>query len=414
MMRANSVAFVILLLTQVAEGEGVTVDIAEWSAVGTGVTESGWAVNGVGRYVDGGAQFNSRNDYAISPVFSPVITQLVMQVKSSSPGVTSIMTITPLMSGVGASAYKVSATDSPKYVRQVFAWPCEAGVRQIRFQNKGTFNATWGIASLEIHLGGVAPPTCLRTSAAHRDAISVGWDGDPGAAGHEVVVGRVERTPPRFEEISAWDFTSLTNASGNTRNLAALNPPASLANVEGEGLCLAAHSGGHLQIGKSEVAGVLSLPVPTGADELTCLLSAWKYEKDSGSEMPLSVVAADGETNALPSLALSAAAREFQIDVPNDAVRLLLRSTASRRVRVAHVALVADYEPAMVSTNWCKRFLTTRDHRAVGGLAPGEWTWAVRSSSRAGEWSGWVESPQIFLDGAWPTYCPPGFILTVR
>lgn len=65
-------------------GEIVSVDVSEWVAVGTGVTPSGWTVNGVDSYADGSARFNLNEEFAQSPIFSGVITQVTMRVRSSS------------------------------------------------------------------------------------------------------------------------------------------------------------------------------------------------------------------------------------------------------------------------------------------------------------------------------------------
>ena len=87
------------VLTSVAFGEKIEVDVGAWVETKTGTTADGWKVEGVKGYADdGGAMFSSDSNYALSPVFENCVTQVVMRVKSSATNVVKILTVTPTIS----------------------------------------------------------------------------------------------------------------------------------------------------------------------------------------------------------------------------------------------------------------------------------------------------------------------------
>ena len=415
MTRAGSILAATLLLSLpplLCLGDVFVCDVSRWAEADG--ERDGWTLSGISAYADGGARFDSRNDFALSPPFAPVVTQVVMRVRSSSAPDRALV-LAPVLCGAGAEVLRAASTDgSARYVEQVFAWPCEAAVRQFRLSLDTTGRyANWGVASLVVFTGGIAPPADLSADPFRRDAFRARWSPDPNAVASEISVFRVERVPACFRQLSEWDFSSLTNATGETRNFRDLDPPSALDGVEGEFLCLQAHEGGHLQIGKSDVAGVLSLPVPQGECALTCLLSVWKHAKDEGAVVPVRWVGADCTTNDLTSLTLTAAPQEFPVAIPSTAARLLLCATTSRRVRVARAAFVADYVGTTTTTNLVRCLRTSKGERVVSGLAPGDWLWSVRSFDRDGTVSGRSVAPPVVLDAERPAYCPPGLAVSV-
>ena len=154
-----------------------------------------------------------------------------------------------------------------------------------------------------------------------------------------------ECKPESYKELSAWDFSSLTNTTGNTKNMEALPGREVADGITGENLCLQGHEGGFLQIGKSDLAGKMELPVPSGRRELVCRLTAWRHAKDKGSEVPVTYRTADGTVSTLTTLALSAEPQKFDFAVPETAVGVILQSTSSRRVKVSAVAFAMRVPP---------------------------------------------------------------------
>lgn len=152
-----------------------------------------------------------------------------------------------------------------------------------------------------------------------------------------------DETP--YAVVTAWDFSSLTNTTGNTKNLETLPGCEVAEGITGENLCLQGHEGGFLQIGKSDLAGRMDLPVPAERRELVCRLTVWRHAKDKGSEIPVSYRTEDGAVSALTTLALSAEPQVFDFAVPETAAGVIVQSTSTRRVKVRTAAFLTRVPP---------------------------------------------------------------------
>ena len=110
-------------------GEVISFNVSEWADVSTGVTSEGWEVSGLDRYADNGAtRFNTQDEYAISPEFKGVVTQVVMRVKSSNASMTRYLTLTPIDPSSSARQQKAAPSTSMSY--QTFVWALSEGVRR--------------------------------------------------------------------------------------------------------------------------------------------------------------------------------------------------------------------------------------------------------------------------------------------
>lgn len=405
------VAASFVLFGGLAFGEVVFVNAAEWWETGTGLTASGWEVNNLTKYAKfGGAKFYTKQDAAVSPVFAHSITQVVANIVSGQEETLRFMTVTPT---VGEGAAK-RASIALEYKPQTFVWSAAEGVRQIKFSNEGSGSAYWGVRDVTIWTDRIEAPTGLAEDPKWRDAFHAHWQAEPLGVSHEIEVCRVEWTPPQGEWLHSWNFSSLTNTSGNTRGFDALERPESLNDVTGENLCLQGHAGGHLQVGKSETAGVMVLPVDEGGVNRTGLLRLFKHTSDGGTEVSLAWVDASGQENAWATVAVTDVPREFRLDLPDGAAAIRIASTNSRRVRVESVSVVSDYAPGFATTNLVVRHRGVNCDRLVRSLSPGEWVWRARSFDAEGAdspWSGWRA---VTLRADDPARKVPGFRLLLR
>ena len=394
-------------------GEVITVDVAAWAEVGTGET-NGWTVGGIGSYVDGGAMFSSASDFARSPRFEDSVTQIVMSVKSSSLDVVKKLMITPVDPD-GIAGHEATPTDS-KYVSQVFSWSLADGVRQFCLQESSGASGKWGVASLSVYTDGIEPPTGLREEALYRDAFVAGWDAAPKAVRHEVRFASVTRVPPQFEMVDAWDFSSLTNATGNSKDLEALRRqfPEALVGVTGTNLGLQKYDGGHLQIGQDNVAGAMELQLDATVSSRICLIANWRHDKDSSSGCSAFCLGGDGSTNAVVSLTAGADPVTDMIALPDGTCTLRVESPKSRRVEISSVIVAVDYVPSSVTTNGFSAVGAKTAERMLRGLWPGEWVWAVRSFDAEGRGSQWSPFRTVVLDANRPHGPRRGFGLLVR
>ena len=395
-------------------GEVIEVDVGAWATVGTGET-NGWTVVGISSTQDGLTRLKEKDDYALSPEYGSYVTQVVMKVLCSSATTDRYLTISPTIPETGAARYIADRCE--KLTEQVFAWDSDDGVRQFRLQNDmGSGNTSWGIAALTVYTDQIAAPADLRSTSSHCDAFTASWTPDARAVLHEVGVSRVAVTPPRYDVVSEWNFTALTNDTRITRNLSWLQErfPRTLANVDGENLCLQAEDGGHLQIGMSKTAGTLELPLAEAAAVRKCLFTAWRHPSDGASGCAAFCLDENGQTNAEVKITAAADPVTDEFDIPSGSVRLRVESPKSRRIEVESVIVATNYIAGFVSTNFWETYQSPRAERIVKGLSPGEWVWAVRSFDAEGCESPWSPFCTVILDPLSPRYPLQGFLIQIR
>ena len=416
-----------LVVPVVAFGEVIKVDVAAWRRTETGMADGGWQVSGIKAYADGGARFSSASDYALSPQYDDIVTQIVMSVKSSSTNVLKVLTITPTIPE-GAASHKAVASKS-EYTSQTFSWPESEGVRQFRLQESPGEFGNWGIVSLEVCTCRIESPAASREGALFRDAFTALWVAPARAVRYQVRYASVTRVPAQFETVAAWDFSTVTNTSGNTRYLGWLKNvnPGKLDGLSGENVCMQGHESGHVQIGTKNRLGALLLPgpaVPEEADALTGMLCAWKHPEDTNKPtMPIRWVR-DGETNDLATVGLTGEKAEYRFAMPRGlaADGIVLSSTTNGiglnephgRVRVGSFAIVSGYVPGTVTTNAFSMVGATATGKPLKGLEPGEWLWSVRAFDAEGRDSPWTPFRTVVLDAQSPCRPHPGFSILIR
>lgn len=397
----------------VTVGEVIPVDVRVWADVGTGVT-NGWEVGGITRTADGLTRLKEVADFALSPEFDFNVTQVVMKVLCSSVSAVRYLTLTPLIPEMGARTH--TATPSKSLVEQTFAWDSSEKVRQFVLRNEGAYTASWGVASLVVYTDKIAAPTDLCGVSSNCDAFAASWMPDAKAVAHELELHRVTVVLPRYDEIAAWDFSSLTNTSGNTTGLDELKKefPEALDSMSGENLCLQKYDGGHLQVGMSEKAGALVLSLDEPVAARTCRVTAWKHPRDTGTGCQAFCLGRNGETNAAVSLTAAAEPVTDVFSIPDETVALRVESPKNRRIEVESVVVAANYIEGSVTTNFVNRWRTQRSERTVKLLSPGEWTWRVRSTSADGIVSAWSPFAGVVLLADDPPLSPPGMRIIFR
>ena len=400
-------------------GEVIEVDVGAWADVGTGMTEDGWEVSGIDRYSEkegGYTRLNTKDDYVLSPDFTNVVTQVVMRVKCSNVGTERFLTLTPTISQDGARCQV--AVPSESMMDETFTWTLSEDVRGFRLQNdtgKGT--VTWAIASLTVFCTPrIVPPTGLREDALYRDAFAAAWDPASKAVRYDVKYASVTRIQPSYETVVEWNFSSVTNTSGNAKDFEELRKefPNVLDGVTGTNLGLQGKDGGHLQIGKSDVAGAMELQLDATVSSRICLVTNWRHDKDSSSGCSAFCLGEDGSTNEVISLTAGASPATDMFALPDGTCTLRVESLKSRRVEVLSVIVATDYDPGSVTTNEFKILKSRATEKVVKGLAPGEWLWAVRSLDADGRDSPWSPYRTVILDPKSRSYPWPGFGVSIR
>ena len=391
-------------------------DIGEWPSDEEIVTPSGWTVNGIDAYqTNKGVTFNAVGDYAVSPQYQGFVTQLVLQVCSTSSPILRYLKAIPEEASSSARTWTLEATSEAKYSEQSFAWKVSEGIRRFRLQIEGPQGGNWRVGSLTVYLDRVDPPTGLREINAHSDALSVGWQPEVRAASYGVEVAQVETLLPKYELQKEWDFSSLTNISGNPKTFVIPDGlPPSLRDVEGRTLNLPKREGGYIQIGNSSTGGLMLLPLPETAGRIA-VTEIYRCDKDGNFWAFVGFEGPRGETNEIATVHLGTNVQTRVFAIPDAAEKLIFRSErGDNRIRVADVKIVTDYEPGSVKTNTVASVSATGCEKVVKGLAPGDWLWRVRSFDREGMYSEWSPYREATLDADAPSFDRPGFLLFLR
>lgn len=256
----------------------------------------------------------------------------------------------------------------------------------------------------------------MREDALYRDAFAAAWNPAPKAVRYQVRYASVARKQPSYETVVEWNFSSLTNTSGNAKDFEALRKefPNVLDGVTGTNLGLQGNDGGHLQIGKSDVAGAMELQLDAAVPSRICLVTNWRHDKDSSSGCSAFCLGEDGSTNEVISLTAGANPATDMFALPDGTSTLRVESLKSRRVEILSVIVATDYDPGSVTTNEFKILKSRATEKVVKGLAPGEWLWAVRSLDADGRDSSWSPYRAVILDPKSRSYPCPGFGVSIR
>lgn len=403
----------LLLVGSSALSEVVSVDVSEWAQTGTGVTPSGWTVTNIDAYADGSVRFDRESDLALSPEYRGIVTQLVMTIKPSSETTARFLTAIPVVANVGAGNLVAAATKA--YEEQTFAWRIEDGVCRFRLQNAtGTGNVGWGIRSLTVYLDRIEAPQDLREDAVWADALTVSWTPDPRAVSNEFELCRIVTVPPRYELLRDWDFTSLTNATGNSKTFRELDPPEELWDVGGVVIGLQKYDGGHLQIGNTDVGGVMALPLKPAVGRLAAM-DLLRSDKDGNFSAVIGCVGPDGVTNECARISLHPESERSVVAIPDEAESLVIISErGDNRIRVEDVKVVTDYVPGSVTTNVTTALRTRKSTLTVKRLVAGDWIWRVRSFDAQGEASAWSPYRAVTISSKDPKSPFRGMAVVIR
>lgn len=415
-MKVRALLLAGVLLTAVSAGaEIVSVDVYEWARTGTGVTSTGWEVFEIDEYqADKGVRFDRLSDYVLSPEYPGSVTQLVMTVKPSSTNVTRFLTAIPVVAVSGARNLPAAATKS--YEMQTLVWRPEESVRRFRLQNAtGSGTAGWGIRSLDVYVDRIEPPHDLRVVCAYADALSVAWQPDPRTAVTELELDRVITVPPTFTQLERWDFSVLTNATGNPLEFSKVPGAETLTGVSGKYLNVQPHSGGYLQAGNTVGAGKIRIDL-TSSGERTALLRLYRSDA-SGTDgsVVVSSVTTGCTTNLVGEPFLTTRPNEFRVDLGVDDCALLIETAVkARRIRIEDARIVTDYVPGYATTNALPVRRTSRLECTMRELDSGDYIWRVRSFDAEGVGSAWSGFVNASLDPKSPRRPVPGFAISIK
>lgn len=405
----------VMFAGSVAFGERIVVDVGAWGDTGNGCTADGWQVGGLSLYSGTRhAKFDAKDDYANSPRYDAVVTQVVVTASATETS-TRPLVLTPIGGKGDPETHELAFTTELQ--SQVFSWAPECEVRQFNVVESwlGSGNGYWKVAALEVYLKKIECPTSLSTTSEWRDSFDVTWNGDPGACRHEVELEQIVTVPERGDVVRTWDFSVLENGKGSNVAWGKAEIPSGLSDVTGEDLWLPTGRVGVVQVGKDNVSGTLRLPVAESVRPLVFRLEASRYAKDDADgNGTVQYLDAAGATNRQETIWLTKERETYVKAVPADARTIEVVSLKARRIWVAKAELLADFTPTAVTTNVWPSVETRHDGYSFRDLEGNEWRWRVRSFDEAGVASPWSAFESVSLDASAPGRIPRGLYLLLR
>jgi len=405
-----------LIVAVLARGEVIPVDVSDWVSATATVTKTGWTVSGIVPYDNGKAvNFTSPDAYARSPVYKGSITQLVAKVSSSSSELLRFLKAFPVAGSVSAPVWQMEPTITDAFTEQSFCWNSDDRVRQFRLQIEGSMTGNWRVRSLTVYTDRVEPPEDPQEDSIYSDALPVRWAPVERAVSYEVEAARVTTVLPEYHQLERWDFSILTNSTGNSLDAESVPGFERLVGVSGEYLNVQARSGGYLQAGNTNGKGKIRIALVSRGTR-TAIMRLYRSESTgTDGEIEVSVVVSGGSTNRVCQPYLSTVPTDFLVEVPEDASELLVEtSVKARRIRVEDVKIVTDYVPGSARTNVLLSAQTAQNETILKKLSPGDLVWRVRSFDRDGIDSRWSPYRAVALDAANPPRNRPGLLVIIR
>lgn len=386
-----------------AEAGTVSVSFASDIGCGTGsgaAAPDGWTYTGVGES-GGWAYLNSVNDSMTSPDYGGAVTSVVVRARCTNAAATRFLKI----EGLDASGIvRVAVTGCVETVVSGYEIliPVSAAVRFVRIGIVGSGQTgNWSVSDAVFRYAestGSETPADVRAENIGSDAFDIAWDPVAGAVDYLVDAWTEMPGASGGTTVFGQSFADVVNASGNARDLTdALDDVTAAPGWRGERVYAPASSMGYVQIGTGKTTGLLATPPLPAFPACMCVLTARHYDyAREGTEAPIEIVSADGTTNALGSIATTAAFAEYALPVPGTAAgrRLVVHSVvngSSKRLHLASLALVTDYVREAPSTNnVLVAAVTTSCVRRVEGLDSGT---PVYFTVRARNGAGVVSAP---------------------
>ena len=398
-MRFSALSLAIIFMAAPLCGETLLhIDTASWSGSGSA---DGWSFDNLGEpYAEHAIKFAKASAAVNSPDFAGDLLRIAITYKSSNADpprrlhLTAYAGDTPVY---GPTNLTPSATTSAlkDYVRQEFVLNAKLGADRFRLMLGEGASGNWGVAAIDVAF--VANRAYgLHTVHVGSTTFIAAWSNGVESASSEVRVIATNTVPFSADYREFYDFSFVSNSSGNLRSVAD-NITGKWPVLGGFELNAPAYSEGVFMVGSSTKTGMLTLAYPGVYSDKLLVINANRYvtkENDEGDVMPILFIA-DGVTNGLAVLTISDSPENYCIPlatVPDGAV--LAISSVTNRVRsgkanartVIHsIGLAGSVTPSHVETNEIIRLSSPTNWTRVGGLEPdSDYLWSVRGVDAAG------------------------------
>lgn len=378
----------------------------DWS--GSGMT-NGWSYTDLSTpYRSDGApiavQFGRGGATIASPSFSGDIVRIDLALRSSTNPIRPLL-LTPINAdGESGAQVSLEPPNSERPLVRSVEFPRTRRIRAFRLTLGSGASGNWGLYSVQVSYlrdGEVSVPQALHHARPTTHRLYPAWELPADAADAELRVVTTNAVPFSASYADTLDFSALTNAARQSRELTEL-PPALASHFSGDRLYLPPGSTGELTVGSSDYAGRLVYAGRETYAGLTLVLHARRFpSRDEGTLMPLSWIAGD-RTNDLAMLTLTDDYADFPVPlgVVPDRAQLVFHSTTNRatrsgangRVVVDRIGFATDVSPARTETNDLVRTRMRGNGCVVSGLpADTAGLWSVRAVDADGRVSAFAD-----------------------
>ena len=399
-MRFSALSLAVIFMAAPLCGETLLhINTASWSGSGSA---DGWSFDGLGDpYSEGAIKFDKGSSAVISPRFPGDLLGIAITYKSSAENPPRLLHLTAYSGDApvyGPTNLTPSASNPralKNYVRQEFVLNAELGADGFRLMLGDGASGNWGVAAIDVAF--VANRAYgLHARRAGSTSFIAAWSNGSEVASSEVRVIATNTVPFSADYREFYDFSFISNPSGNLRSVAD-DITGKWPVLGGFELNAPADSEGVFMIGSSTKTGLLTLAHPGTCSDKQLVITANRFvtkENDEGNVMPVFFIA-DGVTNDLAVLTIGDSPENYCIPlatVPDGAV--LAISSVTNRVRsgkanartIIHtIGLAESVTPQHVETNEIVRVSSPTNWARVGGLEPdSDYLWSVRGVDAAG------------------------------
>lgn len=403
MIKNLSVLFFLVSVLLTLHGSTITeISNVEWTGSGE---SDGWTYENLDdRYSDGAVKFDRGGAKISSPTFPGDIVKIEVDVKSSNSEPERKLQL-KLFCGTELKN-SLTLTPTPKTESngyQQFEISGDLDIDNFQLVLGDGKSGNWGLYSIRIEtvenkvLGAY-------TQKIGSSYLIAAWTNAEAVVSNEVVLATLSEIPLSVDYSVKFDFSSITNKSGNTSSVLD-SVKEKFPALDGSEINAPGHAGGYIMLGKYNKFGMLSLTSTISNQGKSLVLELERFnEDDEGWILPI-YYANGNVTNDLGTISLEKTPQRklysLSLDnVPSESTLIVHsvtnKATASRanaRTIVYSLGIADSIIMPHSRTNIVFRHLPVGNERIrIGGLNPeSEYFWSVRGFDAEGGSSKFTE-----------------------
>lgn len=339
------------------------VDVAALLAVADNAAETcanGWTLHSIGSYSDPVLQFNSKDDWILSPDFGAPILRIELSVRSSA-NATRLLTVFDAAAGGEIGVLAPCAAGNKDELQAV---DISSGAVVLRFRlriNDSPGSANWGVGAIAVITADpVGAPTDLRVTRKGEDWCALAWVNGEGTVSNRVDATLVDRSAEGETVLYETGFDDFEGGDKANRKVSNEELAQWLGDsFSGANVYALAATNGICYLGQTRSFGILRFAGYADYSGIRLSMVAKRYSGDNAdTTVAYELNGATNEVNG-GTITLTDAFEEHVVDlssVPDGAALLIgyYETKSNRRVLVDSLSIVrtgADVA-AIVGSCW--------------------------------------------------------------